>query len=257
MSDEGLKSFNEFKRNQKDEKRNKNRSTFDKHGFKILKESNNIVTFLHRGETYFFTEVTNKIRKQGSKESISFTSFLKGNDISKENSKVFVEKESYKHMLAKNILFDWLKNENNNPSNIEGFSKLAQFEWRPNYGIFKELKFYTTSTSWYFETSGGLIGNITNEIDNANDVFEKSFNRGNILFVPDITIFHKGLPAIMIEIVYTNDLTKEKIKRIRDFCYREGFYPTIYTIKADDILEIQVGNIPNYIPCKEIKLWED
>src|SRR6478736_842525 len=253
MSNEGLKEYNDYKKNQKENKRKKNRDKFDTYNFNIIKEFNNIITFENKGETYFFTEATGKVRKKGSKSNISLEGFLKGNSIINKKSTEFTNLESYKHKYAKDIMFDWIKYAEENPYNGL-YSKVGQIEWRSNYGVFKELKFYTTSSGYYFETSGGIQNNSHNIVGDPDNYFDKDFDRGSILFVPDITIFHKGMAVFFIEIVNTNDVSDIKLKRMQDFAEREGYFPTLYKIKADDILNINVGNVPNFIKCEEINL---
>lgn len=237
---------------EKEFKRKKNRNEFDKYNFQIISDRNNIITFTINGKIYYFTEITGKIREKGSRDNISLEGFLKGNKIKSKNSTSFSELESYKHKCAKDILFQWLKDAEE--SDYDMYCNVGQIKWRPNYGVFKELKFYTSSTGYYFETSGGLIKTGHEKIENADDRFDKDFNRGSILFVPDITIFHKGMAVFFIEIVNTSDITDQKFRRIKNFANREGYYPTIYKIKVDDILNINVGNIPNFIKCEEINL---
>lgn len=78
MSDEGLKAFNEYSKIKKNSSRKKYRDIFDEYDFIIVKEVNNIVTFIHNETTFYFTELTGTIREQGSKEKIKLTNFLKG-----------------------------------------------------------------------------------------------------------------------------------------------------------------------------------
>ena len=59
-------------------------------------------------------------------------------------------KESYKHLLAKHLLANKLKEvelKNNDYCDFYGWS------WRKNYGVFVELPFYKTSSVYYFENS--------------------------------------------------------------------------------------------------------
>lgn len=121
----------------------------------------------------------------------------------------YVIKESFKHQYAKDLLTKWLKEHEQNNRSCD----FCGWAWRPNYGVFPELKFYKTSHPYYFE---------------------QGENSGQTLFIPDITIFHKGQAFILIEIVHRSPLTKQKLGRIRNFfgdCYFE-----IYTIEADHIL---------------------
>lgn len=123
----------------------------------------------------------------------------------------FVAKESFKHLMAKDLLHKWLSDQELK----SGFCKLYPFNWRVNYGVFKELPFYVKSSPYYFELS------------------EEGHEQSPILFVPDITIFHKGLPIYLIEVVHQNHVSDKKLKRILDFF--DGDI-TIIEISAEEIL---------------------
>lgn len=131
--------------------------------------------------------------------------------------KKFEQNESFLHLDAKARLTSWLRalDENN-----DGCS-LYPFHWCSNYGVFDELPFYESSHPYYFEQSGGLLDrqyyNIENKTYDEKKWFEPNYNRGKYLFVPDITIFHKGCAKILIEVVYSNPPSDEKIKTIEKF----------------------------------------
>lgn len=78
MSNEHFEGRNEDVRLKKEKKRNKSRSLFEQYEFEIIKEVNNIITFIHNDTTFFFTEVTATVREQGSKIKIPLKDFLKG-----------------------------------------------------------------------------------------------------------------------------------------------------------------------------------
>lgn len=124
--------------------------------------------------------------------------------------------ESHKHKLAKETLFRWL-------DNIEKFIPNSPpvrlpFYWRrPNYGVHLELPFYSNSDPYYFECSG----------------HENGEQPGRLLFVPDITIFHKGIVKIIIEVVHKNTISGLKEEKINKFFYNSVW---LYTIEADNIL---------------------
>lgn len=141
----------------------------------------------------------------------------------------FVEKESYKHKLAKDMLYDILvKIDNAGDSCCYG-----PLSWRSNYGVFKELKFYETSDPYYFECSYGLVCS-KKKLITGNEWFDSEVDRGKILFVPDICIFHKGTPVIFIEVVHKNNVSDDKIKKIKK--WSRGYYIKIYEVYADQIL---------------------
>jgi hypothetical protein len=126
--------------------------------------------------------------------------------------------ESHKHKLAKETLFKWLDNIEKGIPNTPPVR--LPFYWRrPNYGVHLELPFYSNSDPYYFECSG-----------HENDGGEQP---GRILFVPDITIFHKGSVKIIIEVVHKNIISGEKEKKINSF-FGDGVW--LYSIEADNIL---------------------
>lgn len=131
--------------------------------------------------------------------------------------------ESHLHKLAKETLFKWLQNiEQGIPNNPE---VNLPFHWRaPNFGIHMELPFYKNSDPYYFECSYHVF-------DNENEFYEPP---GQLLFVPDITVFHKGAATILIEIIHKSPVTKIKLDRIKDFF--EGYHLELYSITAENIL---------------------
>lgn len=165
----------------------------------------------------------------------------------------FIQRESYKHLFAKNLLKKWFLEQ----ETTQDFCNVAQFKWRSNYGIFTELEFYETSDPYYFENSGGLIeyrGHDENYLDhrgkNPLNWFDPSFDRGKILFVPDVTIFHKGTPVTLLEVVHTSPLTEWKVKRIREFF--NGFHVELFEIEAEEVLRHDKSIIPKYLTCRQV-----
>lgn len=161
----------------------------------------------------------------------------------------FVEKESHKHRLAKELLASWFHQQDE----MHDFCQVAQFTWRSNYGVYTELKFYETSDPYYFECSAGLkdyaeIEDKDVRGDNPLEWFDPLVDRGKILFVPDITIFHKGSATILIEVVHKNPLTNTKIDIIKKFF--EGYHVEVYEIEAEEIL--RHTGIPNNLKCKQV-----
>jgi len=161
----------------------------------------------------------------------------------------FIHRESFKHLFAKNLLKKWFLE-----SEKDGSCEVAQFQWRGNYGVFAELKFYETSDPCYFEVSGGLDPD-KDEFPvrgNPKDLFLPNFNRGKILFVPDVTIFHKGSPKYLLEVVHTNPLSKSKIEKIDKFF---GGCVNLFEIEAEEILKQDSDTVPEYLECRQILKW--
>jgi len=144
--------------------------------------------------------------------------------------KTFDYKESYKHLYAKNILAEWLKEKERDKDAV----RYPPLYWRHNYGIFVELAFHERDDPYYWEASGGLI-HLEDENGNIFDsVFDENFDRGKILFVPDICIFHKGTPTIFLEVYHKNRVQQYKLEAISKFF--KGFPIEVWEISADWIL---------------------
>lgn len=161
----------------------------------------------------------------------------------------FVERESHKHRLAKELLASWFYEQDK----AQDFCQVAQFKWRSNYGVYTELKFYETSDPYYFENSVGLKEYaVENGMDirgeNPLDWFDPAIDRGKFLFIPDITIFHKGTPVILIEVVHKHPLTQSKIDTIKKFF--DGYQIELYEIEAEEIL--RHTGIPTHLSCRQV-----
>lgn len=150
----------------------------------------------------------------------------------------YIKNESYLHEHAKNLLAEALRNEEKKNNYISEFGPIT---WRANYGVFTELEFHEHDHPYYFECSKGLIEDYTDRPEgNYTEHFDPSIDRGRILFVPDICIFHKGTPTIFIEVVHKNTTPKWKINKINDFF--DGFSIDIYEVSAFEIMS-QVGDL--------------
>jgi len=152
----------------------------------------------------------------------------------------FVHKESHKHRLAKELLAKWLRDEEVKSGD---FCKFFNLSWRTNWGVHVELPFYETSDPYYFENSKGIIYSGCQEhakkayLDNNYDqFFESNVDRGRLLFVPDITIFHKGDVSYMIEVVHTNPVNERKLNTIKKWIYDKGACAKLFEISAENIL---------------------
>lgn len=153
--------------------------------------------------------------------------------------------ESYKHKLAKELLYSWLKeihdDKNIDYSNDHPFGRYLPFNWRKNYGVYMELPFYTTSDPYYFECSKGVWCDLPEhtelescDCERDENSFIKHIDKGKILFVPDITIFHKGTAKILIEVFHTNPVSPNKMRKIAKFF--EQSHIEVYQIDAENIL---------------------
>jgi len=143
--------------------------------------------------------------------------------------------ESYKHKLAKELLYSWLLN----CEKEKGFCPKLPFGWRTgNYGVFMELPFYETSDPYYFENSKGLIHpfEVPNSDPNHQDNFYKTIDRGRMMFVPDICIFHKGEVKIIIELVHKSPVTEKKINSMMNFFGKEHSGFELWEIEAENVL---------------------
>lgn len=157
--------------------------------------------------------------------------------------------ESHKHLLAKELLFKWLKEIHDDRtidySRDHPFGIKLPFNWRRNYGVFLELPFHQTDDPYYFECSDGIYKcGVDHRLDSADieecdcdrdeNNFLVGYNRGPLLFVPDITIFHKGTATIFIEVVHKNGVSISKANKMLSFF--EGHHIEVYEISADTIL---------------------
>lgn len=162
---------------------------------------------------------------------------------------MFEEKESFKHKIAKDLLHGWLSELDK----VDG-AELHPFRWRSNYGVYKELKFHETDDPFYFENSKGLYDYEKHpekrESENPLDWFDPNYNRGKILFVPDITIFHKGSATILIEVVHKNHVSREKLIKIKNFYGLLDQCVEVYEVDAEEIL-IQI-NVPTKLNCRKL-----
>lgn len=151
--------------------------------------------------------------------------------------KEFKVKESYLHEHAKNLLANKLR-EIEKEKDFCSFNCLS---WRSNYGIFTELPFHSTDDIYYFECSDGLKDSNFEDTGNYLDRFDTNFQRGKILFVPDIVVFHKGTPKYIIEIVHTHSVPDWKVNKIEKFFNGDI---ELYEVSAYEIMT-QVGSIDN------------
>lgn len=133
---------------------------------------------------------------------------------------------------AKNKFFNILKKENNSGDS----SRIGQFYWRKNYGVFKDLKFHKSDDSYYFENSLGLIPYEDRDMHSTCidiEWFDPKFDRGELVFNAHIAVFHKGSVKYIFEIVEGKDAPRPKLENMCSFFSN---YLNIYQIEADYIL---------------------
>jgi hypothetical protein len=161
--------------------------------------------------------------------------------------KKFEEKESLLHYLAKQTLWKWLDDCDHGRS-----KEFSPFSWRSNYGVFMELPFYETSDPYYFECSDGIIDPNKFERNEREPLswFDPHFDRGKYLFIPDITVFHKGTPKYLIEIVNTNPVSDLKLDKICSFFQWHSL--EVHQVKAKDILKKDKSCVPSSLKTELI-----
>jgi hypothetical protein len=160
--------------------------------------------------------------------------------------KSFQPKESFKHRCAKGLLAGWLKAQESQGEHC----RLAQFSWCKSYGVFTELKFYETSHPYYFELSDGLKAPVEGKPRDKDPLtwFDPRKDRGEILFVPDITVFHQGRALFLIEVVHANPVSESKANRMQWFFRETPAF--VLEIEAEEIL--RQTEVPRYLECKRL-----
>jgi hypothetical protein len=162
-------------------------------------------------------------------------------------------KESYKHKIAKELLFNWLKNTIlNHDEKLSKWCRFAQFFWKPHH-LVMEMVVQENDQQFYFEGTLRYAQDTYEDFATGNfQLCKKNYNEpldgyGKILFVPDIVVFHCGRPIYIFEITHTNGLTKEKAEKMKEFFP----YCRIYEIQAEDILRLDSAKNPEFIKCLE------
>ena len=139
---------------------------------------------------------------------------------------------------AKTMLHKWLSEIDK----INDMCELHPFKWRSNYGVYMDLKFYDFDDPYYFENEVRIdILSLKNE--------SLTYNKSP-LFIPDITIFHKGVACILIFIT-DNDYNFPYNKGAIINKFFEGFHNEIYLVAYRDILRIK-ADTPKYIRAKKL-----
>lgn len=138
--------------------------------------------------------------------------------------------DTYAKHFAKHLLAKWLKDQDT----TQDACALDPFRWRSNYGVFVDLPFHKSNEVEYFETSSGLIDYEQERDKDPLKWFRPGFNRGPILFTPDITIFHKGSPKILIYVEDDRTMSITEMGNIETFF--EGHHMELYSVSAKEIL---------------------
>jgi hypothetical protein len=94
----------------------------------------------------------------------------------------------------------------------------------------KELMFYEQSDPYYFE---------------------HGIPEGQLLFVPDITVFHQGAAHLLIEVVHTSEVSTQKLDAIK--CFFLNQWVQVWEIQAEEVL--RQTSVPNVL--KTVKIWEN
>ena len=151
-------------------------------------------------------------------------------------SKQFIENESYKHKLAKQILKEWFDNSNDGES-----CELGDIYFRHNWGEYGGVlleypicKFNNGTDSWNHLVVDNFMGSencITYQ--EIIPTYQKCVNDYNSypIAIIDVVCCHKGFPKIGIEICHKNPVSQEKIKKLKEFGVEE-----LIEIDADWIL---------------------
>jgi len=162
----------------------------------------------------------------------------------------FVQKESHKHRLAKELLAKWFRDQEEKSDSCG----IGNVGYRKNWGVYLELPFYEKSEQCYFECSDYVDPWLRDNsklcyVDNDYEkLFKQNIDRGKLLFVPDITIFHKGDARIFIEVVHSNPVSQKKIDIIKKWL--NGGYAEVFEIDAEEIL--RHCDVPNTLNFKRI-----
>lgn len=127
--------------------------------------------------------------------------------------------ESYKHKLEKQVLKEWLDDKSVHPFVYTNDYNGVLLE----YPICKIPNF--DDTTWDYD--------LFTPFDKPVPSYTECVEQYNVypISIIDAVVIHKGRPRYAIEICHTNPVSKEKIKKLREFGVTD-----LYEVKADWIL---------------------
>ena len=152
-------------------------------------------------------------------------------------SKQFIENESYKHKLAKQILKEWFDNSDIGKEHVKMGDIYFRHNWGECGGVLLEYpicKFNNGTDSWNDYVVENFMGSencITyQEIIPTYQECVNDYNSYTIAII-DVICCHKGRPNIGIEICHKNPVSQEKINKLKEF-----WVDNLIEINADWIL---------------------
>ena len=129
---------------------------------------------------------------------------------------LFIENESYKHKMAKEVLKKWFEE-----SGDYGNKGIGDIQFSPNRtsGIF--LEYPICNNSWYqnWDEIGCSIDEITGCWDEYVPTYDECINNHHSypIAIIDMVCSSKGRPHIGIEICHKNPVSQEKINKLKEF----------------------------------------
>ena len=134
-------------------------------------------------------------------------------------SKQFIENESYKHKLAKQVLKGWFDNNDIGDGACELGDIYFRHNWGERGGVLLEYpicKFNNGTDSWNDYVVDNFMGSENCIIIPTYQECVNDYNSYPIAII-DIVCCHKGRPKIGIEICHKNPVSQEKIKKLKEF----------------------------------------
>lgn len=116
-----------------------------------------------------------------------------------------------------------------------GTFEVGPISWRHNYGVFENLPFHAGDNPYYFETSAGLLDESERKSNAPEDQFDPGFDRGQVLFTPAFTVFHKGTAA---HLVYTTPPSAAELTAIDTFYKGHAYTVWVAELLGGEALRI-------------------
>ena len=155
-------------------------------------------------------------------------------------SKQFVDRESYMHKCAKEVLKKWF---DDSKSKNAGYKGIGDIVFRPNRdsGVWLEYPILdfgdgisSLSQNWDEIVSPEYAGGISEFVPTYKQCVER-YKIAPIAII-DIVCTHKGAPSYGIEICHKNAVSEEKIQKIIDLNEQRNFGFKLIEINASWIL---------------------